>query len=151
MTHLMDKAKGFLVEKVAHIKKPEAKLADVDFTHVSRDSATLLCKLDVVNPYDHDLPICEISYSFKSADKVIASGTVPDPGSLRANDQTRVDVPIKVPYDFLFSIAKDVGRDWDIDYEIAVGLTVDLPLIGSFTIPLTKKGEVKLPTLSDVF
>ncbi|CAA6665950.1 unnamed protein product [Spirodela intermedia] len=140
MTHLMDKAKGFLVEKVAHIKKPEAKLADVDFTH-----------LDVVNPYDHDLPICEISYTFKSADKVIASGTVPDPGSLRANDQTRVDVPIKVPYDFLFSIAKDVGRDWDIDYEIAVGLTVDLPLIGSFTIPLTKKGEVKLPTLSDVF
>lgn len=65
----MDKAKGFLVEKVAHIKKPEAKLADVDFTRVNRDSATLLGKLEVVNPYDHDLPICEISYTFKSADK----------------------------------------------------------------------------------
>lgn len=82
---------------------------------------------------------------------MIASGTVPDPGSLRANDQTRVDVPIMVPYDFLLSIAKDVGRDWDIDYELVVGLTVDLPLFGNFTIPLSKKGEVKLPTLSDIF
>uniref|UniRef100_A0A0A9C285 Uncharacterized protein n=1 Tax=Arundo donax TaxID=35708 RepID=A0A0A9C285_ARUDO len=32
-----------------------------------------------------------------------------------------------------------------------VGLTVDLPVLGNFTLPLAKSGELKLPTLSSVF
>lgn len=46
---------------------------------------------------------------------------------------------------------KDIGRDWDLDYEMRVELTFDLPIIGNFTLPVSKKGEMKLPTLSDVF
>lgn len=76
---------------------------------------------------------------------------MPDPGSLKGKETTRMEIPLKVPYDFLISIMKDARRDWDIDYELRVGLTVDLPIIGNFTIPVSKKGELKLPTLSDVF
>ena len=83
--------------------------------------------------------------------RVVVSGTMPDPGSLKANDTTRMDVPLRVPYDILMSIMKDVGRDWDIDYELLLGLTVDLPIIGNFTVPVSKKGEMKLPSLSDIF
>lgn len=81
---------------------------------------------------------------------MIASGTVPDPGSLKANDKTILQVPMKVPYSILVSLAKDIGADWDIDYQVDLGLTIDLPIIGNFTIPLSKKGEIKLPTLSDI-
>jgi hypothetical protein len=35
-----------------------------------------------------------------------------------------------------------------MDYEIRVGLTVDLPVVGNLTLPLTKSRELKLPTLS---
>ena len=77
----------------------------------------------VRNPYSHTIPVCEISYSLKSAGREVASGTMPDPGSLTAKDTTRLDVPVKVPYDFLVSLVKDAGRDWDIDYEMRVGLT----------------------------
>jgi hypothetical protein len=82
---------------------------------------------------------------------VIASGTIPDPGSLKAKDTTILDVPVKVPHSVLVSLVKDIGRDWDIDYELEIGLTIDLPIVGNFTIPLSWKGEVKLPTLSDLF
>jgi hypothetical protein len=82
---------------------------------------------------------------------VIASGTIPDPGSLKAKDTTILDVPVKVPHGVLVSLVKDIGRDWDIDYELEIGLTIDLPIVGNFTIPLSWKGEVKLPTLSDLF
>ncbi|KAL6627157.1 hypothetical protein ACP70R_030883 [Stipagrostis hirtigluma subsp. patula] len=151
MAQLVNKAKGFVAEKVAHVKKPEAELADLSVAHVGRDGATLAGRVDVRNPYSHAIPVCEVSYSLKSAGREVASGTVPDPGSLRAGDTTRLDVPVKVPYDFLVSLARDAGRDWDIDYEMRVGLTVDLPVLGTFTLPLTKSGELKLPTLSDVF
>ncbi|ONK66977.1 uncharacterized protein A4U43_C06F14190 [Asparagus officinalis] len=151
MAQLLGKAKEFVADHIAHVKKPEADLSDVSIKDVSRDSAMFNGELNVHNPYSHSLPISEVSYTLKSAGRVIVSGTMPDPGSLTANDTTRLDVLMKVPYDLLISIMKDVGRDWDIDYELEVGLTIDLPIIGNFTLPVSKKGEMKLPTLSDIF
>jgi hypothetical protein len=83
--------------------------------------------------------------------RVIASGTIPDPGSLKASDTTLLEVPVKVPHSVLVSLARDIGADWDIDYELELGLTIDLPIIGNFTIPLSSKGEIKLPSISDIF
>ncbi|XP_010261393.1 PREDICTED: late embryogenesis abundant protein Lea14-A [Nelumbo nucifera] len=151
MSQLVDKTKNFIAEKVANVKKPEANITDVDFKKVSRDSATFNAQVSVTNPYGHAIPICEISYTLKSANRVIASGTIPDPGSLTANETTKVDVPVKVPYSILVSLARDIGSDWDIDYVLELGFTVDLPIVGNFTLPLPRKGEVKLPTLADVF
>jgi hypothetical protein len=81
----------------------------------------------------------------------IASGTVPDPGSLKASDKTLLNVLVKVPHSILVSLAKDIGADWDIDYQLDISLIIDLPVIGNFTIPLCQKGEIKLPTISDMF
>lgn len=81
----------------------------------------------------------------------IASGKIPDPGSLKASDTTMLDVPVKTPYSILVSLARDIGADWDIDYQLDIGLTIDLPIVGDITIPVSTKGEIKLPTLSDIF
>lgn len=70
---------------------------------------------------------------------------------MKAKDTTMVDVPVKVPYSILMSLAKDIGADWDIDYQLDLGLVIDLPVIGNFTIPLSQKGEVKLPSASNMF
>jgi hypothetical protein len=58
---------------------------------------------------------------------------------------------MKVPHSVLVSLVKDVVGDGDIDYELVLGLTIDLPIFGNFTIPLSRKGELKLPSLSDMF
>ncbi|KAK8480612.1 hypothetical protein V6N13_100269 [Hibiscus sabdariffa] len=151
MSELLDKAKNFLADKVANMEKPEASITDVDLGHVGRDGIQYDAKVSVTNPYNVSIPICEISYTLKSADRVIASGTIPDPGSLKANDSTMLDVAVKVPHSILVSLVRDIGADWDIDYELELGLTMDLPLFGNFTIPLSQKGEIKLPTLKDLF
>lgn len=62
---------------------------------------------------------------------------------------TVLDVPMVVPYSILLNLARDVGADWDIDYLLEIGLTIDLPIVGVFTIPITSKGEIKLPTFKD--
>jgi hypothetical protein len=148
---LMDKAKNFVAEKIAHLPKPEATLDGVSFKSMSRECITLHSNVNVSNPYDHRLPICELTYVLKCAGKVVASGTMPDPGWIAASDSTRLEIPAEVPYDFLLSIIKDVARDWDVDYVLDVGLTIDLPVVGNFTIPLSTSGEFKLPTLKDMF
>ncbi|CAL0318416.1 unnamed protein product [Lupinus luteus] len=151
MSQLLDKAKNYVSEKISDVAKPEGSVTNVDFKRVSGNSVEFLAMVSVRNPYSTPIPICEIRYSFKSADREIASGTIPDPGSLKAKDTTMVDVPVKVPYSILMSIAKDIGADWDIDYQLDLGLIIDIPVMGNITIPLSQKGEVKLPTLSSMF
>ncbi|KAF8675978.1 hypothetical protein HU200_047479 [Digitaria exilis] len=148
---LLGKAKGFVAEKVAQIPKPEASLERVSFRSVTRQGIELHSHVDINNPYSHRIPICEVTYTFKSDGKVIASGTMPDPGWIAASGSTKLELPVKVPYDFIVSLMKDLGGDWDIDYVLEVGLTIDLPVIGTFTIPLTTEGVIKLPTFRDLF
>ena len=66
MSELIGKAKNYVAEKVANIKKPEATVDDVDFKKVSRDGVTYSAKVSVSNPYGTSLPICEVSYTLKS-------------------------------------------------------------------------------------
>ncbi|GAB4861668.1 hypothetical protein Ancab_036921 [Ancistrocladus abbreviatus] len=150
MAGLIDKVKDFVAEKISDVPKPEASIQDVDTKAVGLDGMLFNAKVDVKNPYSHSLPICEISYAVKSAGRVILSGNMPDPGSLPGNETTRLEVPMKVPHSILVNLIRDIGADWDIDYEVDLGLTIDLPIIGNFTIPLSTKGEYKLPTLADM-
>nr|AEJ20969.1 late embryogenesis abundant protein-14 [Caragana jubata] len=155
MSQLLDKAKNYVAEKVTNMPKPkpEASITDVGFKEGGVFNSveylaqgfwfpTLICT---------SIPIWDITYSLKSNGREIASGTIPDPGSLKASDVTLLDVLMKVPHSILFTLAKDIGADWDIDYQCDIGLVIDLPVIGNFTIPLSQKGEIKLPTFSDLF
>jgi len=62
-----------------------------------------------------------------------------------------VDVPVKVPHTVLLSLARDIGADWDIDYQLDLVLIIDIPVIGNIKIPLSQTGEIKLPTIRDMF
>jgi LEA14-like dessication related protein len=147
----VDQAKNFVAEKVANMPKPEAAVTDVDLKGLGLDGITFLAKVSVSNPYAVPIPIGEIAYSVKSAGREVASGSIPDPGSLTAKDKTTLDVTVKVPHSALVSLIRDIGGDWDIDYLLDLGLIIDLPVIGNITIPMSYKGEMKLPTISDLF
>jgi len=147
----MEKAKLFIAEKMANIEKPEADVTDVDLKGVNTQAITYLAKVSVTNPYSMSIPIGEIIYNFKSNSRVIASGTIPDPGSIKGNAVTLLEVDLKVPHNVLVTLIKDIGADWDIDYCLELGIIVDLPVIGNFTIPVDSEGSIKLPTLSDLF
>ncbi|KAF5811564.1 putative Late embryogenesis abundant protein, LEA_2 subgroup [Helianthus annuus] len=151
MAGLLEQAKQFVSDTVASMAKPEATVTDVDLKGIDLGSVTYNAKVNVSNPYSTPIPIGEIRYVLKSSGSVIATGTVPDPGSLKGNGDTLLDVEIKVPHSVLVSLVKDIAVDWDIDYELQVNLVVDLPLIGDISIPVTSKGEVKLPSLTDFF
>ena len=73
MASLIVKAKEFIADKIADVPKPEATMTDVSVKHFSRDSATFDGKVSVKNPYSTKLPICEVSYTFKSDGRCVLS------------------------------------------------------------------------------
>ncbi|MCL7024977.1 hypothetical protein MKW94_027860 [Papaver nudicaule] len=149
MAQFLEKAKHFVTEKVTQMKKPEATITNVDVKTFNLNSVTLVAKVSITNPFSVPIPIGEVAYTLKSLEKVIATGKMPDPGSIKANGITLLEVVVKVPYNILKSVARDVGSDWDVDYELLLGIIVDLPIIGDVTIPVSQKGELKLPTITD--
>lgn len=66
---LVGKARGFVAEKIAQIPRPEASLDRVAFQSVSREGITLHSHIDISNPYANRIPICELTYTFKSDGK----------------------------------------------------------------------------------
>ncbi|KAJ0642107.1 hypothetical protein HanLR1_Chr16g0634651 [Helianthus annuus] len=77
MAGLMDMAKEFVAEKVANMEKPEATVKNVDLKGVSTECITYKADVNVSNPYSTSIPICQISYTFKSADRfIIFSGHI---------------------------------------------------------------------------
>ncbi|KAJ9539254.1 hypothetical protein OSB04_031987 [Centaurea solstitialis] len=151
MAGLLDKAKQFVSNSVSSMEKPEASVKDVDLKGVDFSNVNYNAEVTVTNPYDMSIPIGEIRYSLKSSGSAIATGTVPDPGSLNKNCDTLLNVGIKVPHNVLACLVKDIATDWDLDYELEVILVVDLPVFGNISIPVTSKGEMKLPSLSNYF
>jgi len=147
----MNKAKEVVADKIAKMEKPTAGLTDVDVSDVSRESVGLMSDVVIHNPYDHDLPILEITYRLRCGDREITSGSVTDADAVGANSDNHIAVGSKVAWSFLMNLLRDIGADWDIDYDFDVGVKVKLPIIHTFNIPLHKKGTIKLPTFSDLF
>lgn len=69
MAGLVNKAKDLVADKIAHMEKPSADLTDVDLDDISRDSVRLKSDVLINNPYDHDLPILEITYRLRCGDR----------------------------------------------------------------------------------
>lgn len=72
MEGLLDKAKTYVAEKMAEMKKPEATVTDVDLKDVSRECITYDAKVSVTNPYSVSIPICDISYTLKCANRFLS-------------------------------------------------------------------------------
>ena len=83
---------------------------------------------------------------------MIVSGTMGKAGWMPANEKTVVEVPVRVAHAILLTLMKDISTDGDIDYQLDLVVTiVSLPLFGDLTIPLSWKGEIKLPSLFSFF
>jgi len=150
MSSIVGKVKDMAVEKLQKIEKPSCGLTHVGFKDVNRKNVTMASTLSIKNPYDHDLPIVTITYKFLSANRELGNGQITDPGDIKANDSTAIELPTTVAYDFLWNLMKDIGADWDIDYTLEVGIQFKLPIVGKHTIPLHHSGTIKLPTFSDL-
>jgi LEA14-like dessication related protein len=150
MSSIVGMVKEKLVDELDQIPKPSCSVTHLGFQNVTRQSVCLASTLSVKNPYDHDLPLLQITYKILSNNKELGNGQVTDTGDIKANGDTAIELPTTIEYDFLWNLVKDIGSDWDIDYTLEVGVQFKLPIVGSFTIPLDHSGTIKLPTISEL-
>ena len=65
MASILDKAKGFVADKLTNMPMPEASLDKITFKGMTRESITVHSHVNVTNPYSHRIPICDIKFTLK--------------------------------------------------------------------------------------
>ena len=132
------------------LQKPTARLQGLKFQDVSLDSATMLFDVEVDNPYSVALPLLNMDYGLASGSSPLFSGTADVQSTIPANGKKVVSLPAKIKYLDLVKAFKDFKPGSAIPYKADVGLFVDTPAIGKLRLPISKEGQLSVPSIPDI-
>ncbi len=127
------------------VSYPDASVADVRVDNVGLTALTLAFDIDVANPYTVTLPVLGLDFQLSSAGTEFLSGALDQNESIPAGESRRMAVPIRIPYQEIYSVISGVKKGSDVPYKADFGLHVDAPVLGRITIPLDAEGEIPIP------
>jgi len=137
------------VEENLELRKPTARLVDVKFQEATLRSATLVFDVEIENHYPVTVPLLGFKYSVSSGGQLFLSGSSGARVNLPAGGQRTVALPAQIDYLGALKVLSNVKPGATIPYKAELDLTVDTPRLGPLTLPLTRAGQLALPTISE--
>ncbi|KOR32473.1 hypothetical protein TI05_07080 [Achromatium sp. WMS3] len=101
--------------------------------------------VDVQNPYAIALPLLDIDYNIVSEQNKLFSGQADLNTTIPAAQSKTIALPVQINYSDLIKVAR-LGST--IPYQANIGLSFNAPVIGKMRLPLSKTGNLKIPTIS---
>ena len=132
------------------LQKPSARLLGVSFGEVSLKAATLLFDVEVENPYSIALPLMDIDYDVSSSENNLFTGQAALEGSIPAQGTKAVKLPAKIEYSDIIRAFQHVRPGSQVPYDAKVGLSVKPPILGPIRIPISRTGQLDVPTIQDL-
>lgn len=124
---------------VIDIQKPQVKVADTTFQHVSLQTGRLDTRLSVLNPNTFGLPIKALRYQLILNDLEFANGTQEQGLKLAAGESRMIDLPIDVNYKQLLGGIDSIIRNKRIQFRLKGELD-----FGLMKVPFRETGEFSL-------
>jgi len=134
----------------AALQKPTAEIVGMTVQNVALDQATMLFNVKVDNPYGVPLPLGTLDYALSSQGRRFLSGTATDLGAVPAGASKTLDVPVRLSYLELMNAVKDVRPGSTVPYQADLGLSMDLPWMGTHRVPMSRDGQLTVPTTSSL-
>ncbi|HOD82287.1 MAG: Late embryogenesis abundant protein [Planctomycetes bacterium ADurb.Bin126] len=128
------------------LDKPTAEIAGVKIQNVSLTEATMLFDVKVGNPYSVPLPLGNLDYAVSSQGQEFVSGKADVQGTVPAKSSKNLGVPVRITFAKLLSAVKGARPGSTIPYKADMGLSVSPPALGALRVPMSKEGELKIPT-----
>ena len=129
--------------------KPKAKLTDVHFDKFAGGALGLTFDVEVKNPYPVGLPLTRLAYSLTSKETEFIAGSAEPDATIPAMSEMDVSLPVKVDYRQMWRALKSVRPGSVIPYKAELVLSADTETFNTIDLPLRKKGEIELPSVSE--
>lgn len=137
-------------DKYAETTKPTATLLGTRLTNINFDQADLVFDLAVKNSNPFSIRLTGLDYDLKVAGNSLVSGITGQGIKVKKSSTSKVALPVTLKFDDLKKIP---GELWNADqfaYQLDTNINVELPVIGNYTIPFTRKGELPVPKLPSI-
>ncbi len=136
--------------KYSETIKPTAKLTGTRLANINFEQVDLIFDLAVENKNPISLNLAGLEYDLKIENQSLVSGTTAQAIELKANSTSPVQLPITLKFDDLKKLPGELWNKDKIAYQLISQFNVDLPVIGNYAIPVTKKGELPVPKIPDI-
>jgi len=127
------------------IKEPEVAVNKVNLSNASLDSMQVEFVLDVKNPNPLGIAIQGMSYKLSLDNRSMFDGTTKKRLSVPANGSSQLTLPFALDYEELLGSLDALRNKKTVPYELSG--RVDLGLL---SLPYSKRGEIKLPSLPKI-
>ena len=128
------------------IEKPSAQITGVKVQDISLTNATMLFDVKVDNPYTVSLPISNVDYALSSQGQQFLTGNADIQGTVPARGSKTLGLPVRISYLELINAVKGARPGVTIPYKADMGLSMDVPSLGPLRVPMSKNGELTIPS-----
>ena len=132
------------------LQKPTASITSVNLQSATLSEATMLFDVQVDNPYTAALPLTNLDYALSSQGQSFLTGTADVQGSVPAGGSKVIAVPVRINYLDLVNAVKGARPGGSIPYKADLGLSVNAPLLGNLRVPMSREGELAIPSTSSM-
>jgi LEA14-like dessication related protein len=126
------------------VQRPKVDIVDAELTRTGLEGADFLFQFDVDNPNGVALVLNGLDYRLRLNDKPLLNGRQDDRTEIAAKAASRVDLPVTVRYEDLIRVLETLDDRDTPSYELQADFQFAVPVIGSITVPVTKRGELPL-------
>jgi len=136
--------------KHAETIKPTAKLTDTRLENINFEQADLVFDLAVENQNPIAINLAGLNYDLKIENQSLISGVTAQGLEIKPASTSTVQLPVTLKFDDLKKLPGELWQKDSFAYQLDTKIVVDLPIIGNYAIPVTKRGELPVPKLPEI-
>lgn len=129
------------------VARPSASIESVSIQNVGLTDSTMLFDVKVDNPYTAPLPIGNLDYALSSQGQEFLKGNADVQGTVPAGGSKTFAVPVRISYVELVNSVTAAQPGRTIPYRADLGLSVTTPLLGPLRVPMSKEGQLSIPSV----
>lgn len=129
------------------VERPRVAVESTEVTGLNLRTADLRVRFRVENPNSFGLDLSGLDYALDVAGRTLFEGDRRERLALGPGERGLVELPIRVRYQDVYEVARDVYRDRgrdEVGYTVRAGLRFQAPLVGELRVPAEARGVIPL-------
>ena len=135
------------LSKHADSIKPTAELTGMRLTNINFDQVDLVFDLAVENKNPVALDLAGMDYDLKIANQSLVSGVTAQAIKIKASSTSPVQLPVTLKFADLKKLPGELWKKDTFAYQLDTKFNLNLPIIGNYSIPVSKQGELPVPKI----
>lgn len=128
-------------------REPDVNVVNAELTRTGLSGADVLFEFEVENRNGVALVLDGFDYRIRLNEKPLLDGRQDQRTEIAANAQSRVNLPVTIQYDDVLKVLETLDDRGDPTYELQADFQFAVPVLGTVTVPVTKRGQLSLDRL----